>query len=109
MIVTIEGNELEQSLLEAKVSLLDFWAKDCTYCLKLNPVLESLDEEMGDKLVIAKINVDTSPAIAEKYRVRSLPTLILLLKGEQKQKILGFKTLQQLHQILAPHMEVGED
>ena len=62
--------------------LVDFWAEWCGPCKQIAPSLEELGEELGDKLTIAKVNVDDNPQIPTKYGVRGIPTLILFKGGE---------------------------
>ena len=69
--------------------LVDFWAEWCGPCKMLTPVLEELAAEYGDNLKIAKVNVDDNPTLAQKYKVRSIPNLILIKDGEQVGQIVG--------------------
>lgn len=66
----------------SKPVLVDFWAPWCGPCKQLAPVLDSLSEELGEKVTIAKINIDDHPDSAAKYNVRGIPTLILFKNGE---------------------------
>jgi len=69
--------------------LVDFWAEWCGPCKMLTPVLEELAGEYGDGLKIAKVNVDENPGLAQRYKVRSIPNLILIKDGEQIGQIVG--------------------
>ena len=62
--------------------IVDFWAEWCEPCKQIAPVLEELASELGDKVTVAKINIDENPMIPSKYGVRSIPTLMLFKDGE---------------------------
>jgi thioredoxin 1 len=62
--------------------LVDFWAEWCGPCKMIAPALEELSEELGDKVTIAKINIDENPDAPAKYGVRGIPTMILFKNGE---------------------------
>ena len=65
-----------------KPVLVDFWAEWCGPCKMIGPALEEISEELGDKVTIAKINIDENPDAPGKYGVRGIPTMILFKNGE---------------------------
>ena len=65
-----------------KPTLLDFHATWCGPCKTLAPILESVKDEMKGSVRILKIDVDKNPHVAEKYKIRGVPTMILFKKGE---------------------------
>jgi thioredoxin 1 len=62
--------------------LVDFWAEWCGPCKQIAPALDELDASMGDKVTVAKINIDENPVTPSKYGVRGIPTLMLFKDGQ---------------------------
>jgi len=69
--------------------VVDFWAPWCGPCRLIAPVIEKLAKEMKGKVVFAKLNVDENPKMAMKYRVMSIPTLILFKNGKIMDRLVG--------------------
>ena len=69
-------------LASGKPVLVDFWAEWCGPCKMIGPSLEEIADELGEKVVIAKINIDENPDAPSKYGVRGIPTMILFKNGE---------------------------
>ena len=65
-----------------KPVLLDFWAEWCGPCRMIAPALEEISNTLGDKVTIAKINIDENPETPGKYGVRGIPTMLLFKNGE---------------------------
>ena len=61
--------------------LVDFWAEWCGPCKQIGPSLEEISEELGDRVTIAKLNIDDNPDAPGKYGVRGIPTMILFKGG----------------------------
>jgi thioredoxin 1 len=84
--------------------LVDFWAEWCGPCKVIAPILEEIAEEQGDKISIAKLNVDDSLDVSRRYEVMSIPTLLLFKDGEPKARLVGAKPKAQLLQEIAEYL-----
>lgn len=81
--VAVTDQSFETDVLKADSPVVvDFWAEWCGPCKMIAPALEEIASEMGDKVKIAKLNVDENQETAMKYGIRSIPTLILFKAGE---------------------------
>jgi thioredoxin 1 len=78
--------------------LVDFWAEWCGPCKMIAPALEDLAARMGDKVTVAKLNVDENPLTASKYGVRGIPTLMLFKGGQVAATKIGALPKTALHQ-----------
>ena len=76
--------------------LVDFWAEWCGPCKMIGPALEEISDELGGKVVIAKLNIDDHPNAPAKYGVRGIPTMILFKNGEAVATKVGAAPKSQL-------------
>ena len=78
--------------------LVDFWADWCGPCHALAPHLESVEQSLGDRLKVAKVDVDQNMPLAQRYGVRALPTLLLFAHGEVIGQQSGARSAAELQQ-----------
>jgi len=88
------------SAIASGTVLVDFWAPWCGPCKMQAPILDKVADKVGDKVVIAKVNVDESPSIAAQFGVRSIPTLILFKDGEKVKDFIGVQQEAALVDVL---------
>ena len=84
-----DDNFEEEVLKESKPVLVDFWAVWCAPCRIIAPVIDEIADTYGGKIKVGKVNVDDNPAIASKYGIRSIPTLLIFKGGQVAEKMVG--------------------
>lgn len=81
MVVKITNDNFEEEVLKSdKPVLLDFWADWCGPCKMMSPVVEELADELEGQVKVGKVNVDEEAALALKYQIMSIPTLVVMKK-----------------------------
>ena len=81
-----EGNF--ESTIKSGVAVVDFWAPWCGPCKMMTPVIEKIASNNPD-IVVAKVNVDEAPKVAQKYNIMSIPTIIIFKDGEPADQTIG--------------------
>jgi len=89
MALEFTDSNFEELTNTDKPILIDFWAEWCGPCRMVGPHVEALSKEYEGKAVVGKINVDLYGALAAKFGVRNIPTLIVLKNGEVVEKVVG--------------------
>lgn len=87
-----------------KTVLVDFWAEWCGPCKMIGPVLEQLSHELDGKLKICKLNVDENSQVPGKFGVMSIPTLIVFKDGQEKDRIIGYHSIDELKSKLQAYL-----
>ena len=89
----------EQVIRSSIPVVIDFWAEWCGPCKQIGPALEELSEEYGEKIKIAKINVDENTEISKQHEIRGIPCFIYFEDGEPIKKQVGMQTIEQLKEL----------
>ncbi len=104
MAEVLEVNELNfeaEIVNSGKPALIDFWAPWCGPCRMMHPVIEGLAEEYAGKAVIGRCNVDENQALAQKFGVTAIPTLIVFKNGELSDSMIGVTSAEEIKKKLA--------
>lgn len=80
--ININNKEFQELLQGEKPLLVDYWAPWCGYCRRIGPAYEKIAENFADRLVVAKVNIDEEPALADLERIEVIPTLVIYRKGQ---------------------------
>ena len=100
-IIQTSDSSFEPDVYESNLPVLvDFWAEWCGPCKMIGPILEELDMEMGDKIKIVKLDVDSNKQTAMKYAIRSIPTLLIIKDGSVKAQHIGAASKAQLENFI---------
>lgn len=96
-IIHVTDSSFEEEVLNSKKPvLLDYWAEWCGPCKMIAPILDEIAEEYGDKITIAKINIDDNQETPQKFAVRGIPTLMIFKEGNMAASNVGAVSKSQL-------------
>ncbi len=89
-VLTATDTNLETEVLKnGELTLVDFWAEWCGPCKALGPTIEALADQYEGKVKVYKLNVDENPDAAQRFRVRGIPTVVLLKDGQVVDQLVG--------------------
>ena len=98
--IKVLGNKNFKPVIRRGITLVDFWAPWCGPCKMVAPILNDL-AETEDRVTVAKVNVDQQQQLAQKYKVRNIPTLIMFRDGREVRRYVGVKTKKFLETEIA--------
>ncbi|NLH02314.1 MAG: thioredoxin [Clostridiales bacterium] len=99
-VVTVTSQNFDTEVLSSeKPVLIDFWASWCGPCRMLSPVVDAIADERAD-IKVCKVNVDDEPELAGRFGVMSIPTLIVLVGGQVRNKSIGVVPKEKILEML---------
>lgn len=81
-VIDLNQKQFEELLAQEKPILVDYWAGWCGYCRRIAQAYERVAEQYGEEIVVAKVNIDENPRLAEAEKIEVIPTLVLYKKGQ---------------------------
>lgn len=89
-----------QAVETAPLAMVDFWASWCGPCQRLGPVIENLSDQYTEKALIAKVNIDEEPGLAQRFGVTSIPTVVFLKEGREFERLIGAMPPENFKRVL---------
>ena len=90
MATAVTEQSFEEEVLKSdKPVIVDFWAEWCGPCHAVSPILDRIAEERAGELTVVKVNIDEEQALAERYGIASIPTIVLFKDGEPAAAAIG--------------------
>ncbi|AUS97581.1 thioredoxin [Clostridium thermosuccinogenes] len=104
-IIVISDSNFEQEVLQSdKPVLVDFWAQWCGPCRAVSPIMDELAEDYDGKAKVAKVNVDEQGEIANRYKIMSIPTVMVFKGGQMVEKVIGARSKSEYAGLIDKHL-----
>ncbi len=98
-------DDFQTEVLDYKgIVLVDFFADWCGPCKMMSPIVDTLSEEYEGKIKVGKVNIDENMKLAQKYRVMTIPTIMLFQNGEVKETSIGAVSKEKLVDMIKPYL-----
>lgn len=103
-IVTIDDKNFDKFINKYPLCIVDFWAPWCKPCRTMGPRIRRLSSLYKDKLAFGKLDIQKYKKISEKYKIMSIPTMILFKNGKQRSTIYGIKSVGDIKKIIEKYI-----
>jgi len=109
LVLELDSSNFDEEIKKHPLLVVDCWAPWCAPCLMVAPVIEELARDYGDKIKFGRLNIDVSQSIAVKYRIMSIPTLLIFQNGQLVGQKVGALPRKMLEPELAKYLKIDTD
>jgi len=103
--ININKEQFQNLIAGEKPVLVDFWAPWCVYCRRIAPAYEKVAQQFGEHVVIAKVDIDQEPALAEQEQIEVIPSLVLYRDGKAVGSLVAPESKAMIDAFLAQHLQ----
>ena len=105
MAIVVNDSNFEEVVLKSELPVMvDFWAEWCGPCKMMLPIVEEAATEYAGKLVVAKVDVDSSPGTAARFGIRNIPTILFFKNGEEVDRITGAVSKHKIEEAIEKNL-----
>lgn len=101
-VLHLNDENFADTIAKEEIVLIDFYADWCGPCRMMTPIINQLAEEMDGKVAVAKVDIDASQKVTQQYEITSIPTILVVKKGKEEERVVGVKDLAGLKELLNP-------
>ena len=99
-VLELNQEQFDRLIGEGKPLLVDFWAPWCGYCRRIGPAYDKIAAKYGDRLMVAKLNIDEAPAVAHRENIEVIPTLVLYRDGKDIASVTAPESFRAIEQFI---------